>query len=450
MTTLAKRNIGASLRYSFMETPLLELLWVLCFFVLAFQTFLRDIMPLFNYADEGVTLILFFLALIKASKKAGLLYPREKRAIVLIFLCFVVGVIGNITGGVAVSLSAIGIDMFTCAKFCVALLSGLVVFDGNSDSALRVIAAISRVLIVVLVICAVTNLFVDIGMSNSRSSTRWGLRAFSFIFYHPTVVNALCVGIVGILATDVQKNKSYILLALLVICLTLRAKGFAFAAASIMLLLMMNTKTHLSPSIVFLGVTAAIFIGYDQFLYYYADSNQARSALMTASLQIANDYFPTGAGFATFASSVTTDSGNYSPLYYEYGLSTISGLSPSDSRYISDTFFPILLGQFGWCGCIFYLLFLYEVFMSLYRRVQKSYSNTISVVLVIAYLIISSTSESAFFSNTSVYFAICMAMSCCSKQKEAPAVKPDLSNSVSSARLSLKQENRKSGNYPYS
>lgn len=153
------------------------------------------------------------------------LLHKEKVALLLFSAFLFIGMIGNLFSGVDCSALACGIDLFACSKFCIALLSAIIVFGDDRKRLINMLLCISRCIVLILFICAVMNLFVDIGMSST--GYRYGIRSFSFVFYHPTCVNALCVGLIGLLCIDISRNKFYIVLASLVMCLTLRTKGVA-------------------------------------------------------------------------------------------------------------------------------------------------------------------------------------------------------------------------------
>ena len=73
-----------------------------------------------------------------------------------------------------------------------------------------------------------------------------------------------------------------------------------------------------------------------------------RMALYVGSLAIARDYFPLGAGLGRFGSYMSEV--HYSPLYDRYGLMGVYGLGPQDPAAISDTFWPMVLGELGPIG----------------------------------------------------------------------------------------------------
>lgn len=76
----------------------------------------------------------------------------------------------------------------------------------------------------------------------------------------------------------------------------------------------------------------------------------ARTVLYAVGWSIARDRFPVGAGFGRFGGYVSEI--RYSPIYDEYGISNVWGLSPEFPGYIEDTYWPHLLGESGWLGTL--------------------------------------------------------------------------------------------------
>ena len=94
-------------------------------------------------------------------------------------------------------------------------------------------------------------------------------------------------------------------------------------------------------------------------------ADEVRSALYRTSLLIGRDYFPLGAGFGRFGSTVTKT--EYSPVYYDYGLDAIRGLRPDDPAAASDTFWPRILGETGVFGLLALLVFTALLTLQLWR-----------------------------------------------------------------------------------
>jgi hypothetical protein len=91
----------------------------------------------------------------------------------------------------------------------------------------------------------------------------------------------------------------------------------------------------------------------------------ARLALYMGSVEVARDHFPLGAGMGRYGSWMARV--EYSPLYREYGLDNVSGLRPNNPQYATDTFWPMVLGEFGVIGLVAYLTFLGWLAVALWR-----------------------------------------------------------------------------------
>jgi hypothetical protein len=101
-----------------------------------------------------------------------------------------------------------------------------------------------------------------------------------------------------------------------------------------------------------------------------AAGTPARVALLNGSIEIARDYFPLGAGLGRYGSWMSRE--HYSDLYYHYGLSKIPGLSPQFSDFITDTFWPQVLGETGVLGSAAFVLFLAVIATQLIGVVRRT------------------------------------------------------------------------------
>lgn len=89
---------------------------------------------------------------------------------------------------------------------------------------------------------------------------------------------------------------------------------------------------------------------------YVLNESSARSLLMSGAVSIGAACFPLGAGFGMYGSAVAAQT--YSPLYLELGFNSIYGLSPdSGASYLTDTTWAAILGESGWIGTAFFVMF---------------------------------------------------------------------------------------------
>jgi hypothetical protein len=87
---------------------------------------------------------------------------------------------------------------------------------------------------------------------------------------------------------------------------------------------------------------------FQQYLYAPEAMSVARNAMLWASIQIGSDFFPLGAGFGRFGGWIA--SLYYSPLYHQYGLSSVYGLSEANPSFLQDSFWPHVIGELGFIG----------------------------------------------------------------------------------------------------
>jgi hypothetical protein len=106
----------------------------------------------------------------------------------------------------------------------------------------------------------------------------------------------------------------------------------------------------------------------------------ARIALYVGSLEIARDHFPFGAGMGRYGSWMSRV--EYSPLYAEYGLNRIPGLRADNSQYATDTFWPMVVGEFGIFGVLGYTAFLAGVGLTLWVLGRKATDPVMAVFVV--------------------------------------------------------------------
>jgi hypothetical protein len=120
----------------------------------------------------------------------------------------------------------------------------------------------------------------------------------------------------------------------------------------------------------------------------------ARFALHYTSVLIAADNFPFGTGLASFASHASRVF--YSDVYYHYGLTNVWGLSPQFPEFITDTFWPMVLGEGGVAALVAYLGFFVALGSQFWHGAKQADISREHRFLLLAacFLLVGSISES--------------------------------------------------------
>lgn len=134
-----------------------------------------------------------------------------------------------------------------------------------------------------------------------------------------------------------------------------------------------------------------------------------RVALYLGSVAVARDEFPFGAGLGRYGSHLSRE--QYSPVYERYGMDRVSGLALDRPIAITDTFWPMILGETGVIGLAAALAFVTILGVDLWRTAAYGGSPTIRMftlgtLLVFAETLVRSLTSPVFVAPPIAYFAL--------------------------------------------
>lgn len=366
----------------------------------------------FSYADELVTIIVVVSGMLFSSAALGV---KERTGVLCLFSVGIFGVLGNILYGYQDSVFAVAVDGFTCLKMFATYFAAKRLFSNHSEL-VRLLSMLGKC----FVSFATIGLIVHVsGLLTLGGDREWmGVASYQFLYGHPTEFAAYVTGFSAVLLIG-RNNSPWVFLCTVLLAATQRSKAIAMAAVIFAIMLYNQRKQAKSrPPLVFifLGAFTVVMLGFSQFEFYFGDSTSARTLLVRYGFVIAGSLFPFGSGFATFGTYMSGV--YYSPLYYMYGLADVYGLMPGQTSYVSDCFWPAAAAQFGMIGLLMLIGAIVLMFLS-FNSSSKARGITFAArVCMPIYLLIASTSESAFFNFYGVFFALLMA-SMASGQEEA-------------------------------
>ena len=368
--------------------------------IILFSDFLAQISSVFKFTDELIPLFLGCCVIVKFFRGGGRL-PNSKLTYNLIIMgCFLTGValIGMVSNVIFhyQPFNSVLADAFIVFKGFLTYIFSCLLFTSDPFKDVRgTINTLLKGLTLGIFIVTLINYIYPIYPIEDQ---RMGIDSQKLMFTAPTYLATFGVCLVALLSRFLEEYKTnfyYIILANFIIASTLRSKGLMFIAIYVLLFFfLIIKKKRLTKKMLIIIGCVGVLIGSTQMHKYISNPDWARSALMINSFNVANDHFPLGGGFATFA---TWESGeSYSPLYEKYGLDQIWGLQPDDYGFVGDTYWPAIIGQFGYIGLALVLFAIVIIFLNI--SMEQNRFKYFQRMSVLAYLLILSTAETSFMS----------------------------------------------------
>lgn len=365
----------------------------------------------FNYIDDITWIFLLCIYLSESIKNGKIkIYTNLFKYFIVILIFVVSGLISNEIYKIQ-PINAVFLDIIANVKFFFTLGIYYVMFLRLDLNKLknRLVFNIRLITISILFLSILDYLF-----HIFSSKTRWGIPILTLFYGHSTTFGDICIFLMIIILFFKNNIKEYrIYIVGLTICsiATIRFKIITSVFIIYMIyIFVMKLKKKITISKILTMSIIGIVIAFKQIeFYFFMPGNlSARNALLVSSFKIMKDYFPIGTGFATFASSASEKF--YSDVYYKYNLYTVYGLHGDNTSFISDIFWPSIIGQFGIIGIILYIIML----IFLLHSIQKIYNDNLeayfAAISIYFYMIISTLSTSAFLSASGVMFAFWLAL----------------------------------------
>lgn len=387
----------------------LYIMLIITIYLFVFQPALTELNPVFDYWDEFFA-ICFFPILFFRLIKFKCIKAKKIDFYLFLFCCLflIIGLIPNIKMKFQ-GIIPVLLDILLNMKFYLAIFVAIYLFSNINFKKYRSKFEFhANITIVILFILMILDQIFKIFPDNGE---RFGLRSEQLFFGHPTGLAIIMFSLLLmslIFAKDSKKNKKYLLMAILVEISTLRAKAIATSIAFLYLyiyMIILNKKLDIKS--IWIIAILAVIVGWGQIKFYFlgkGNMTYARTALLTVSLIIMRKYFPFGIGFGTFASAPSAE--YYSPVYYIYGLNNVWGLSKDYNDFVSDSFWPMIIGQTGALGFLCYVVILGILFYKIMKETRNNNKYKICGIGILMYLLISSTSESAFVNPRAVFLSL--------------------------------------------
>lgn len=369
--------------------------FIAIFYLFLFQSFLQNQWRIFGYFDEILAACGLALGLMRLMK-----YPKVRKyswgwPLALAMIC---GFMGNIAYQYQPSVIQELLAAYSNLKFWLMLVLGYTLFRqlNIARNAQRIYFHVKIIIVLYMFLVLLDNVF---GLFDSP--IRYGFRSSVLFYEAPTAFAAYCAFLFVILLALKEYlaiSLWWMIAVLFLICSTLRSKSLAAACVFCLIYYFAYIrKKKITLKTLLLFVPVGLLIAWNQISYYFfsdIQSDSARYQLLITSIKIMKDHFPIGSGFGTFASYFSGVS--YSGIYDLYGISNVNGLRPGATSFIADSFWPMVMGEFGAIGTIFFMVALWLLFKQIQKLRAVSIPFYTSALAILFYILISSMAESAF------------------------------------------------------
>lgn len=228
---------------------------------------------------------------------------------------------------------------------------------------------------------------------------------------------ALCCAMIYYLfSKQTKRNRNIAILIMLLGLISGKSKYFGECVVFIALVMFVKSKINFTSVSTLLKVAAlgcvVIFFTWTKFNAYYVEGFQddaqemARPLTYETGMEIMfKDYIPFGSGLGSFGTAAAAK--EYSPLYYDYKLDMVWGLTPENPMFLADAFYPTL-AEFGIVGLFFFLWFwkkrLWEC-----NKIPNIVYYRMALMAILA-LALESTADSSYLSGKGMGYFMVLAL----------------------------------------
>lgn len=313
------------------------------------------VFPIIDYYDEMFSIIIFVMFLCDLHGKIN---KNIFKIILTLCLLIIIGTFGNLMTDINLNAFIMGVDALGVIKVFISLISIKELTNRTTKKA--IVSALSFFISIFILICFLFY-FVTYSGGNSEffSEARFGIKSYSFIMTNPGELGYLLMGMFLLLTLDTKKRLLIKMMTLFLILTTTKGPQVLFVLIFLFLKFFIGKKRINSIHLISITIITLI-VGQYQIHNYLLNETSVRYILNLTSLQIAKDHFPIGSGLATFGCEMSRV--YYSDIYYQYNLSSIWGISPVYSYFINDNYWAMILGQFGFIGCMLMIYVLYKTY----------------------------------------------------------------------------------------
>lgn len=384
-----------------------QIIWI----IMIFQDLLQTKIGFIGNLDEIFCIVSTIYAIILVfNKRQSIKFTKYELVAFNIFILYLlIGIISSMLSQI-IDFKYAFLSMIMTVKGYILYFSCRIIFQYHSIkiNMLNMISKVLKYCIYIFTFLSIIN--VPLGFLKTYD-IRFGIKTVYMGFSHPTELAFFTIISMSIILLNYHyENKQrdewkIIISSAILIIFTGRSKAIAFIVVYILLFYFIKIIKKFKIKYALLLIPIIIYIGLPRIVSELI--NGARGSLYRAGFSIAYDFFPFGSGFGTFGSYISKI--HYSPLYYDYRISNVWGISKSMSSYITDTYWAMIMGEIGFIGIALLLLVLYFIFINFIKGYSE-YKSRVIVLGLIGYTFITSIAEPIYSSNKSAALFITLSI----------------------------------------
>jgi hypothetical protein len=274
------------------------------------------------------------------------------------------------------------------------LAFGFAQLPWNARDVERIARVIVGVVIPVVALSVVANVYYGLDWIRALSGSggggyvdyRYGLLSSQGLFDHPLILgNVAGILVMGAFATSAHLGHIRFARAATVVAFVASLASFRRTAIVGVLAAVFVAWPRKARGVLVVGsfilIPVALFVLASEIQetltatldeYVYTDAPAARTRLLLGSFQVASEHAPFGAGFARYGSYLAGV--DYSPEYIKLGFDGVWGLSNMpglSGAFLTDTQWPVLIGETGWIGAAAFVGFLIAILRTFLRAGKR-------------------------------------------------------------------------------
>lgn len=366
-------------------------------------------LDLFDYLDEVWSIFCIVYVFIAAIQRK--INRSDIVFLVVLVVTEFIALLGNIIFGICKDWFAIAVDALSLFKVFLPFI--VMKYIGQKDRQMFIAKYMLPFAKLLVLASTLFGILTELGFAHMyKAEERYGLKAFFFIFdSEPRFGYIIACCMLVILLVEKSRSKEIIYSVLCIFNMVLTTKGSVYMVficyiGFLILWRKQSKMTAIQALPLALATTAASTL---QINTYLKDAQSPRMLFLKYGFVTANKYFPLGSGFATYGSDMAKRV--YSPLYYEYKFNKVYGMSQKRDMFLTDNYFAMIFGQFGYIGTALFGVLMVIMFRTINNINIYKRAKALTLAMLIG-LLISSLGSAIIKMNIGVLCVSLMGLAC--------------------------------------